>query len=240
MSKKIYQSEVDFSKKPLENYQYFMDLQDELIKLGTDVQIDSIDINDFKFWLKEFDAIDNQYKKLGDVYIEKCLEHYLSYKLLDFNQDDIFMDVAASGSQYANELYYSGKVKQTYLLDLAYPDGINGIKIGANAGDTKLPDNFVDKMGMHCAYECFEGDADIEYLKEASRILKPNGKFVITPLYIDKTYYNCTSDKCDQDKIEFDQDAVKVWRNDEYSVPFSDIILLKVFTIEYIKIFHKI
>ncbi|MBN2964462.1 hypothetical protein JWV37_06700 [Sulfurospirillum sp. T05] len=221
MTKKIYQSEVDFSKNPLENYSYFTSMADELEARGANVVVENIDIDDFKCWLSMFSNIDNQYRGCGDVYIEKCLEHYLSYKLLDFLPTDVFMDVAASGSQYANELYYAKKVKQTYLLDLAYAEGINGIKIGANAGDMRLPKNFVDKMSMHCAYECFEGNADIGFLKEASTVLNKNGKFVITPLYLDKTYYNCTSEKCDQSEIQFDSKALKVWRDDEYSVPFS-------------------
>lgn len=221
MAKKIYQSEVDFSKSPLKNYYYFQKIKEELISLGAHVVTETIDIQDFERWLKVFDKINNQYKKLEDVYIEKCLEHYLSYKLLDFNSEDIFMDVAASGSLYADELYYSKKVKQTYLLNLAYPEGINGIKIGANAADMKIPDKFIDKMGMHCAFECFQGEADIKFLSEASRVLKPHGKFVITPLYLDRTYYNCTSEHSNQDKIEFDKEATKVWRDDAYQVPFS-------------------
>ncbi len=221
MTKKIYQSEVDFSKAPLENYSYFVSMKEELASANVNVVTTNIDIEDFKNWLDEFPNINKQYQPLKDVYIEKCLEHYLSYKLLDFKSTDVFMDVASSGSQYANELYYSKKVKQTYLLDLAYPEGINGIKIGANAGDMKIPDNFIDKMGMHCAYECFEGEADIQFLNEASRVLKSNGKFIITPLYLDKVYYNCTSDSCNQDTIQFDTKALKVWRNDSYQVPFS-------------------
>ncbi len=129
MTKKIYQSEVDFSKAPLKNYSYFVALKEELVSMGTNVIVQTIDIQDFKMWLEEFSTINKQYQTLKEAHIEKCLEHYLSYKLLDFKSTDVFMDVAASGSQYANELYYSNKVKQTYLLDLAYPDGIHGIKI---------------------------------------------------------------------------------------------------------------
>ena len=218
---KKYLSEYDSTKKPLQNYKSYIEIKNELIELGVMLEEATIDIKDFKQWIKEFTRLNAMYKNMGDVYIEKCLEHYLSYKLLDFKPSDVFMDVAASGSQYANDLYYSGKVKQTYLLDLAYPEGINGIKIGANAANTKLPDNFVDKIGLHCAYECFEGDADIGFLSEANRLLKQKGRFVITPLYLDKTYFNCSSEKCDQSAIKFDKEALKIWRDDEYQVPFA-------------------
>ncbi len=161
------------------------------------------------------------YSKYKDVYIEKCLEHYLSYTLLQFDSNDVFMDVASSGSIYANELYYNKIIKQSYLLDLAYKEGINGIKIGANAGNTPLQNESIDKMALHCAFECFEGESDIAYIKEASRILKKKGKYVITPLYIDETYYNCTSEACDQTKIQFDTKALKVYRDDQFVAPFS-------------------
>ncbi|WP_345993130.1 hypothetical protein [Sulfurimonas sp. HSL-1716] len=237
MSAKIYLSEVDMTKEPLRYYDDFVDIKDRLIEYGIDVVEEEIDIDEFKSWLKEFTRINTQYQAYGEVHIEKCLEHYLSYKVLDFKTTDIFMDIAASGSQYADDLYYGKKVKQTYVLDLSYPEGIHGNKIGANAGDTKLPDEFIDKMGMHCAYECFEGKADIEYLSEAQRILKPKGRFVILPLYLDKTYFNCTSDKCDQKNVSFDEDAAKVWRDDVYAVPFARHYSAKIF---YERIFKNL
>ena len=221
MTKKVYQSEVDLSKDPIKNFSKFVNIKNELENLGVNITEQKIDIKDFENWLKEFEPVDNQYKKLGDVYIEKCLEHYLSFKFLNFKKDDIFIDIAASGSVFANELVKRKLIKNSYLLDLAYKEGINENKIGADAADTKLPDCFTDKMSLQCAYECFEGTADTGYIKEASRILKPNGKFVITPLYIDDVYYNCTSHTCNQEEINFDEKALKVWRNDEYSVPFS-------------------
>ncbi len=217
---KLHLSQVDITKNPLENYSSYVRLKNTLEKLGIYVETQSVDINDFKIWMKNFPNINNMYKGLGDVYIEKCLEHYLSYKVLDFNDKDVFIDIAASGSVFADELARKHKV-QTYLLDLAYPAGINGNRIGADACKTNLPDNFADTLGMHCAYECFEKDADIGFLEEANRILKPNGRLVITPLYIDEIYYNCTSAECDQSKIGFDNNAMKVWRDDEYIAPFS-------------------
>lgn len=220
-AEKIYQSQVDLSKKPYENFPKYLELMGNLQQLGVRVEKQKINISKFELWLSEFSQIDEMYRDYGDVYIEKCLEHFLSYQLLSFKKDEIFIDVASSGSQYANELFYKNKVKNTYLLDLAYPKGINGTKIGANAGDTGLPDDFVDTLGLHCAFECFEGDADIKFIDEADRILKPNGRYVITPLYIDNDYYNCTSEKCNQSIIDFDTQALKVWRNDEYAVPFS-------------------
>lgn len=221
MTKKEFQSKYDLTKNPLDNYEKFLKIKNSLISLGIVVQDFNIDIKDFNKWRNKFYKLDNLYNSMDDVHIQKCLEHYISYKLLDFKNTDIFMDIAASGSNFANELYYNNYVKQTYLLDLAYKNGINGIKIGANAGNTKLPDEFVNKIGLHCAFECFEGTSDISTIKEISRILKPKGKFVITPLYLDETYYNCTSELCNQDLIKFDEKALKIYRDDKYKVPFS-------------------
>jgi hypothetical protein len=65
------------------------------------------------------------------------------------------------------------------------------------------------------------GDVDSKFLKEAGRILNENGRFVIVPLYLANTFKVITSPLCDQRKVLIDEGAKKVWRKDEYIVPFS-------------------
>lgn len=113
-----------------------------------------------------------------------------------------------------------GGVK-SYRLDLSFPKGINGIDIGADAGDTKLPDGFASVLSLQCAYECFMGDADILFVKEASRILNKKGRYGIVPLYLADTHFVSISPYCNQAKVIIEPEARKVWRDDEYKVPFS-------------------
>lgn len=229
------QSYYDHTKTPLESYQYYCNLKNGLIENGIPVEDINVSIDDFQAWLKKFPVIYDSYKSSGDTWIEKCLEHYLSYHFLKLTGKDVFIDIAAYSSPYARML-----IKQnieSYRLDMSYPAGIKGINIGADASDTKLPDNFASALALHCAYECFMGDADKGFIKEASRILNVNGRYIILPLYIDQEYFISTSPFCDQGKVKIDPGARKVWRDDAFKMPFSRHYSPKVFAD---RIFSKI
>ncbi|MBP7653944.1 methyltransferase domain-containing protein [Candidatus Dependentiae bacterium] len=206
-------------QNPYENAGIFEDIKNQLVELNVPVKEEKIDIEDFEKWMNEFSEIQPFYKNGGDVFIEKCLEHYLNYKYLNISEKNVYIDFAAAGSPWADIL--NKKNIKSYRLDLSYPDGINGINIGADAANTKLPDEFCDVISMQCAYECFMGNADVNFLSESSRILKKNGRFGIIPLYLDKTFFISTSPYCDSKNIIIDDGAKKVWRDDQYKAPFS-------------------
>ncbi|OGP71468.1 MAG: hypothetical protein A2Z73_01560 [Deltaproteobacteria bacterium RBG_13_60_28] len=209
----------DHTKNPLGNLEYYESLKDRLLGIGVPVEAVDIDIPDFEKWLISFPEIKSHYTKCGDVCIEKCLEHFLSFIFLKMTKNDIFIDIAAAGSPWADILNRRGI--RSYRLDLIYPQGIHGIDIGADAADTKLPDNFASILSLQCAFECFMGDADIGLLREASRILNERGRYAITPLYLDDHHFVATSPFCDQRDIVIEDGAKKVWRDDGYQVPFS-------------------
>lgn len=217
--KELRQSYYDHTKDPLSNIDYYRALKDRLVSLNVIVEEREIDINDFEQWLNEFSEIKNHYQNHGDVFIEKCLEHYVTYRYLNISQDDVFIDIAASGSPWAEVLNFRGI--KSYRLDMTYPGGFNGINIGADASNSGLPDGFCSALALHCAFECFMGNADISFAKEASRILKTNGRYAIAPLYLEDTFFVSTSPFCDQKNITIEKEALKVWRDDEYKVPFD-------------------
>jgi len=84
----------------------------------------------------------------------------------------------------APDVYESIFGWEIYRQDLSYPEGIHGQEIGGNAAHLPLPDESVHLMALHCSFEHFEDSADIEFIKEAQRILKPGGRVVIAPLYL--------------------------------------------------------
>ncbi len=178
-----------------------------------------ISISDFEHWLDDFSEIKKFYQSMGDVFIEKCLEHYLAFQYLKISDDDVYIDIAAAGSPRAEILNKRGI--RSYRLDLAYTEGIHGINIGADAGDTKLPNAFASVLSAQCAYECFMGDADIRFVMEADRILKKNGRYGIVPLYLDNTYFVTTSPYCNQKNVLIKNEAKRIWREDRFKVPFS-------------------
>ena len=157
---------------------------------------------------------------MGEVYIEKSLEHYLSYKYLEMFRKDVFIDIAASGSPYSDILRKYDKI-ESYRLDLSYKNGIHKNDIGADAGKTNLPNNFANALALHCSYECFEGESDIDFISEASRILNNNGRYVILPLDVADKYYISTSPYCNQKDIIIDKGAEKIWRDDKWKIPFA-------------------
>ena len=75
-------------------------------------------------------------------------------------------------------------------------------------------------MALHCAYEMFEGDADIRLLPEAQRVLAAGGKMVILPLYMHNLYFADSSPWSDRRGLDY-QGAERVWRDDGHRVRFS-------------------
>ena len=209
----------DHTKNPAENIQYYEGLKARLIKTGVSVKEADVDIVDFELWLNNFPKLKKHYEECGDVFIEKCLEHYLAYRHLRISKNDVYFDIGGSGSPWAEIMNLKGI--KSYRLDLSFPHGVNGINIGADAGNTKLPDGFASVLSLQCAYECFIGDADISFIREASRILNEKGRYGIIPLYLEDNYFVSSSPYCDQSKVKIEPEAKIVWRDDSYKVPFS-------------------
>jgi hypothetical protein len=210
----------DHAKDHLANLNLYENLKERLIANGIPVEETDIDISSFENWLKSFPEIRNYYHRyMGDVAIEKCLEHYLAFHHLKINKDDVYIDVAAEESPFADILLNKGI--KSYKIDSSYPEGLHNNKIGADAGDTKLPDAFASVMSLHCSYECFMGDADIRFVREASRILNEKGRYGIVPLYLEDTYFIATSPFCNQNYIMIDVGAKRVWRDDGYIEPLT-------------------
>lgn len=177
-----------------------------------------LDYEDFSSWIKEFSSLEQHYLKSGDVCLEKLLEHYVTHREHGLSSGDVFIDIAAQKSPYADILLRKGV--EAYRLDISYPSGIHGRKIGANAAFTNLPEGFCNAMSAHCAFECFQGDADFLSIIEAARILKPGGKFVVAPLYLARDHIIKVSPFL-KELVSIDEGARRVWRDDAYLEPFS-------------------
>ena len=123
----------------------------------------------------------------GQNFAEKSLEHYMAAKLLHLNIQDIYIDIANSNSptpQIYNQLFGC----KSYRQDLIFPEGVNGFTIGGDASKMPISDEFASAMALHCSFEHFEKDADIRFIQEASRVLKPGGRLCILPLYLHTEY----------------------------------------------------
>ena len=128
------------------------------------------------------------YSGMLDMFFhEKTLEHFVAAKLLNLNNNDIYIDIATSGSP-APSIYSKLFGVKSYKQDLIFQEGLYGDTIGGDAANMPIPPEFADKMALHCSFEHFEGDADIRFVHEAARVLKPNGAVCILPLYTSQIY----------------------------------------------------
>ncbi len=157
--------------------------------LKDDVKIThlSLSVEEFEDYLKEaeYTRFEAYNSAKAPFFREKALEHFTALKLLQLEKEDIFVDIAAAGSpvyKIFREMYGC----RTYRQDLSYPSGINGDVIGGDASAMDVDDESFSKLALHCSFEHFEGNRDSSFVKEAIRVLKPGGKLVILPLYINQ------------------------------------------------------
>jgi len=72
----------------------------------------------------------------------KALEHYVGDNFLNFQNGDVYVDIAGSSSPYVDIVDRSHKGVKGYILDFVFKKGIFGNRIGADATNTGLPDKF--------------------------------------------------------------------------------------------------
>jgi hypothetical protein len=160
----------------------------------------------------------------GGVWDEKLLEHLITSQMLgltDFRPDDIYVDVAASSSPWANVLRERFGIT-AYAIDLEVNPLYQNLPFyrAENATATSFADASVRGASLHCAYEMFLGEDDVDLLKEMARILKPGGKMVILPLYM-HTHYCAYSTPEYYGKGYSDPEAKEYVRLDGCGVPSS-------------------
>ena len=190
---------------------------DQLRTIGISALSYNIDLDEYKAY---FD--DAGYRKAYPSYYdfnikEKSLEHYLAAKLLELNDKDVYIDIASELSPVP-EIYARLYGAKCYRQDLSYEPGLCGDRIGGDAGNLPVPDGFATKLGLHCSLEHFEGDSDILFIREASRVLRPGGRVCIIPLYLCEFYAIQTDPVvATKENVDFDSEAViccaEGWRN---------------------------
>ena len=170
-----------------------------------------IDIKDYKKYVRQAKYQDFPYYYnvvIRNNFFEKTLEHYVTAKLLSLSNKDVYIDVANADAPTV-EIYSRLYGCKSYRQDLLYQKGIKGNVIGGDAGNMSVKDGFATKMALHCCFEHFEGNSDINFIKETNRVLQSGGKLCIAPLYLFKKYAIQTDPATLQKKgIPFESDAV--------------------------------
>jgi len=197
------------------------EIKSELRKEGFNVVDLKINISNYQNYLKnseyhKFPRYYNLNKKSG-FFIEKSLEHYLAADLLNLSKDDIYLDIANANSPTPG-IYHKLFGCEVYRQDLWFPKGIHKKIIGGNASNMPIKDEFATKMALHCSFEHFERNSDKNFIKEASRVLKKEGKLCIIPLYLFNRYAIQTDPAMlTKNNLSFEEDATlycaKGWKN---------------------------
>ncbi|MFC2066193.1 methyltransferase domain-containing protein [Chloroflexota bacterium] len=196
-------------------------IRKEFIYRGFEVEDFEINKADFTKWLNEVNFTEEYSDAYGEAFTEKALEHYLSSKLLDLNESDVFVDVAAAASSPWYDLSEKRYQCKSFAVDLHLPRGKTDSRlIQCDATNMPFADGSISKIALHCAYEMFENEADTDFIKETNRVLSKKGKLVILPLYMDHFYYILSSPKANRSGIVYNK-ARRVWRDDKHRVRFS-------------------
>jgi SAM-dependent methyltransferase len=171
-------------------------------------------VDEFRIY-SQLEEYAGEYRRYGGSdecsFLEKALEHFLSFKLANPQPGQTFMDVGSCVSVVPGVLRRVYRCK-CYAQDLELPPGIRAWKIGSNAASIPLQDQTLDGMTLHCTFEHFEGDADTAFVRECARLLKPGGKVVILPTYVANEWSNVTGEisETKRSTIQFDPEA-KYW-----------------------------
>jgi SAM-dependent methyltransferase len=176
------------------------------------------------------------------VWDEKLLEHWIAAQrlgLMDYQPADIYIDVSASNSPWARALRERLGIS-AFAIDLCQVGptylGLDYYRT-ENATATSFADGSFSGVSLHCAYEMFTKDDDINLLVEMKRILKPSGKLIIVPLYM-HTHYCAYSTPEYYGKGHSDPTAKEYVRLDCFGIPSSrkyDAKMLKMRILDTIK-----
>ena len=141
---------------------------------------------------------------------EKALEHALTFALLDFSAVARYCDMAAATSPIARALARDRPEVEHWTQDLLFETDMALRRVGGLAQEMKdIEAGFFDALTLHCSYEHFEGDGDVEFLAEVDRVLSERGACLIIPLYVADThrvYFDPTEVPIDRLR-DFDADA---------------------------------
>jgi SAM-dependent methyltransferase len=152
----------------------------------------------------------------GGMREQKLLEYFVSLDLLNARRGDVVIDIASEWSIFPDVLAdLSGA--EVYRQDLIYPPGIEGHRIGGSASSMPVPDGFADRLVLHNAFEHFEGSADVDFIRESWRVLKPGGILCILPLFLSEDHVILTDPLVDRRGVLWDEGARVVqlpwWHN---------------------------
>lgn len=198
----------------------------QFIEAGYPPEDYHVDIKGFNEYCLRHEKTYHDYKAgLKKLFIEKALEHYVSLSFCPLTTDSKVIDIANAGSPFP-EIVHEDYGCNVWSNDLAFPKGIHRkkwhAKIGGDACRLPVEDNLFDLAVLHCAFEMFEGEADTDLIRRAEQFLKPGGKLVVIPLYMNETHHILRDPKTYRNPLPaVDDGAELVYRENFYGAAFA-------------------
>ena len=199
-------------------------IEHDLCNLGIEVQKLRVEPNKFSKFKSSFKFPTDYHGGIaGGVWEEKLFEHFLAYELAikKANAGDIYVDVAACSSPWAFMLREQKGIN-AYAIDLNVSNRYQQYDyyLAQDATDTSFEDESISSASLQCAFEMFKDDDDINLIKELSRILRPGGRAIVSPLYMHTHYCSYSSPEY-WGKHYSDPEAKEYIRTDIHNVPSS-------------------
>jgi SAM-dependent methyltransferase len=132
-----------------------------------------------------------QYAKLPYAHT-KPLEYLTTIKLLSFQDGDRILD--AAGGEKAEYIEVLNAFTNCKIIPYCQDSLLEGQNsgaisyIGGSIDSVPLPDGSLDKISCHHSFEHFRDNLDIDFIREAMRLLRVGGKLAITPLFLTNKY----------------------------------------------------
>jgi SAM-dependent methyltransferase len=186
-------------------------------QLGIPTSEFQVDVNGYRKYFEAAGYVEKYPAYYAFNLPEKSLEHYIASNLLQLTNTDVYIDIASEHSPVP-EIYHQLFGATTFRQDLAYEAGLTEDRIGGDAAAMPVPDGFATKMALHCSFEHFEADADMRFIREIGRVLKPGGAVCFVPFYVAEHYAAVTDPEVSAEAdVKFEEDATvygaRGWNN---------------------------
>lgn len=134
------------------------------------------------------------------------LWHMVGIDLCELDRKSVVIDVGAQAGIWGRVATRT-RGCSVISVDLRYPPGVHGWRVGADAGAIPLPSGCATHVVSFCAFNCFEGAGDTAFLREAERLLGPGGKLLIVPLCVGDKHVNLYDPLLSKRALEGDEGA---------------------------------
>lgn len=190
--------------------------------LQENVKYIHISENEFRKFEKRFN-FEKFYDRHWVRFQRKVCEYFVVDRILDFSNRQAepftYIDAMSSSSEWASNISREYSIN-AYSADINEPSNAGDCFIRADVTSLPFEDASIDAISVQSGMELLSGNDDIKFLNEVQRVLRPKGKFVILPLYLNPEFCNLYGRSYYQQELQKDEGAVPYVRLD-YDLQFT-------------------